>query len=59
MPGKRYGGFQMGSKYVRVSRRHQAPERRYVDNHEDGWLEFIVGVLLFIGAIWYGLSTPK
>jgi len=53
MPGRRYGGFMVGDKYVRTSRRHQ------VQGSTDAWVAglgqlSIILLMLFQLAIYIG-----
>jgi hypothetical protein len=54
MPGRRYGGFLIGDKYVRVSRRHQAQgDYGQISNV----ISFLMGLVLFLLALGAYLSV--
>jgi hypothetical protein len=50
MPGRRYGGIRVGSKYVRISRRHQAAG---AGGGDSTWLAVVVLVIfVFLALGW-------
>jgi hypothetical protein len=54
MPGRRYGGFRVGGKYVRVSRRHQAggPAPDSSSAADDApWWAWVISTAVAVGVL--------